>query len=170
MVGRETYRAESVPGCLRRSPGGVTSKSLGDFLATPKPHSQISLTKISPLSNNLPKSPNGTRHPTCYIPTRKRNNSSSTHLPKDWPPCRSFLFPDVAPATKSGKKEKRPMATEAQIKANRENAKASTGPKTPEGKAKSSRNNTSGRRFRRGFLRPWRSGGDARRCGRIRRR
>jgi hypothetical protein len=34
------------------------------------------------------------------------------------------------------------MATESQINANRENAKASTGPKTEEGKAKSSRNNT----------------------------
>jgi hypothetical protein len=34
------------------------------------------------------------------------------------------------------------MATEAQINANRENAKASTGPKTEEGKARSSRNNT----------------------------
>ena len=34
------------------------------------------------------------------------------------------------------------MATEAQIKANRENAKLSSGPKTEEGKAKSSRNNT----------------------------
>jgi hypothetical protein len=34
------------------------------------------------------------------------------------------------------------MATEPQIHANRENAKASTGPKTEEGKAKSSRNNT----------------------------
>jgi hypothetical protein len=34
------------------------------------------------------------------------------------------------------------MATEPQINANRENAKASTGPKTEEGKAKSSRNNT----------------------------
>ena len=34
------------------------------------------------------------------------------------------------------------MATASQINANRENAKASTGPQTPEGKAKSSRNNT----------------------------
>jgi hypothetical protein len=34
------------------------------------------------------------------------------------------------------------MATESQINANRENAKASTGPQTEEGKAKSSRNNT----------------------------
>jgi hypothetical protein len=34
------------------------------------------------------------------------------------------------------------MATASQINANRENAKASTGPKTEEGKAKSSRNNT----------------------------
>jgi hypothetical protein len=34
------------------------------------------------------------------------------------------------------------MATESQINANRENAKASTGPQTAEGKAKSSRNNT----------------------------
>jgi hypothetical protein len=34
------------------------------------------------------------------------------------------------------------MATESQINANRENAKSSTGPKTAEGKAKSSRNNT----------------------------
>ena len=34
------------------------------------------------------------------------------------------------------------MATESQFNANRENAKASTGPKTEEGKAKSSRNNT----------------------------
>ena len=34
------------------------------------------------------------------------------------------------------------MATESQINANRENAKFSTGPKTEEGKAKSSRNNT----------------------------
>ena len=33
------------------------------------------------------------------------------------------------------------MATEAQIDANRENAKASTGPRTEEGKAKSARNN-----------------------------
>lgn len=32
------------------------------------------------------------------------------------------------------------MATEAQIAANRKNAQASTGPKTPEGKARSSRN------------------------------
>jgi len=34
------------------------------------------------------------------------------------------------------------MATEAQIYANRENAKASTGPKTEDGKAKAARNNT----------------------------
>jgi hypothetical protein len=34
------------------------------------------------------------------------------------------------------------MATESQINANRENSKLSTGPKTDEGKAKSSRNNT----------------------------
>ena len=34
------------------------------------------------------------------------------------------------------------MATESQTNANRENAKASTGPQTAEGKAKSSRNNT----------------------------
>jgi hypothetical protein len=34
------------------------------------------------------------------------------------------------------------MATESQINANRENAKLSSGPKTEEGKAKSSRNNT----------------------------
>jgi hypothetical protein len=34
------------------------------------------------------------------------------------------------------------MATESQTNANRENAKASTGPQTEEGKAKSSRNNT----------------------------
>jgi hypothetical protein len=34
------------------------------------------------------------------------------------------------------------MATASQINANRENAKASTGPKTEEGKSKSSRNNT----------------------------
>jgi hypothetical protein len=34
------------------------------------------------------------------------------------------------------------MATESQINANRENAKASTGPQTAEGKARSSRNNT----------------------------
>ena len=34
------------------------------------------------------------------------------------------------------------MATESQINSNRENAKASTGPKTEEGIAKSSRNNT----------------------------
>jgi hypothetical protein len=40
------------------------------------------------------------------------------------------------------RKELNTMATEAQINANRENAKASTGPKTEEGKAKSSRNNT----------------------------
>ena len=34
------------------------------------------------------------------------------------------------------------MATEAQIKANRANAKASTGPKSPEGNEKSSSNST----------------------------
>ena len=44
----------------------------------------------------------------------------------------------AAPPTKGLKT----MATESQINANRENAKASTGPQTAEGKAKSSRNNT----------------------------
>ena len=39
-------------------------------------------------------------------------------------------------------KELKTMATESQINANRENAKLSSGPQTPEGKAKSSRNNT----------------------------
>jgi hypothetical protein len=42
------------------------------------------------------------------------------------------------------RKELITMATESQINANRENAKLSTGPKTEEGKAKSSRNNTFG--------------------------
>jgi len=44
--------------------------------------------------------------------------------------------------TTSKRKEFNTMATESQTNANRENAKASTGPQTAEGKAKSSRNNT----------------------------
>ena len=39
-------------------------------------------------------------------------------------------------------KETKNMATEAQINANRINAKASTGPKTEDGKGKAARNNT----------------------------
>jgi hypothetical protein len=48
------------------------------------------------------------------------------------------------PLRRTTPKRKEPitMATESQINANRENAKASTGPQTEEGKAKSSRNNT----------------------------
>jgi len=53
----------------------------------------------------------------------------------------SFLA-DAAPPYRTKRKELKTMATESQINANRENAKASTGPQTAEGKAKSSRNNT----------------------------
>ena len=49
---------------------------------------------------------------------------------------------DAAPPTRTQRKELKTMASASQINANRENAKASTGPKTEEGKAKSSRNNT----------------------------
>ena len=49
---------------------------------------------------------------------------------------------DAAPPYCIRRKELNTMATESQINANRENAKLSTGPKTEEGKSKSSRNNT----------------------------
>ena len=55
----------------------------------------------------------------------------------------SFLL-SRTPLRRTAPKERKlkTMATASQINANRENAKASTGPQTPEGKAKSSRNNT----------------------------
>jgi hypothetical protein len=62
-------------------------------------------------------------------------------LPKDRPLRRSFLSRTLL-RPKSRIKEKTSMATASQINANRENAKLSSGPKTEEGKAKSSRNNT----------------------------
>src|ERR1019366_1090238 len=63
------------------------------------------------------------------------------------PPPRSPLFPSpplfrsTAPATTNMKKSNEPRTlTEAQINANRENAKKFTGPRSAEGKAASSRN------------------------------
>jgi hypothetical protein len=54
----------------------------------------------------------------------------------------SFLLSRTPLRRTTQRKELITMATESQTNANRENAKASTGPQTVEGKAKSSRNNT----------------------------
>jgi hypothetical protein len=62
--------------------------------------------------------------------------------PKGGLPCQPFSSRGRCSAVPQPRKELKTMATESQTNANRENAKASTGPQTAEGKAKSSRNNT----------------------------